>query len=37
VAREASSVVEFSAAIEPIAEELSERIGFDALEIASID
>ncbi len=37
VAREASSVVEFSAAISPIAEELSQRIDFDSLEIASID
>lgn len=37
VAREASSVVEFSAAIGPIAEELSQRIDFDSLEIASID
>jgi transcriptional regulator with GAF, ATPase, and Fis domain len=37
VAREASSVIEFSAAIGPIAEELSQRIDFDALEIASID
>jgi signal transduction histidine kinase/putative methionine-R-sulfoxide reductase with GAF domain len=37
VAREASSVVEFSAAIGPIAEELSQRLEFDSLEIASID
>ena len=37
VAREASSVVEFSAAIGPIAEELSQSIEFDMLEIASID
>jgi len=37
VAREASSVVEFSAAIGPIAEELSQRLDFDSLEIASID
>jgi signal transduction histidine kinase len=37
VAREASSVVEFSAAIGPIAEELSQRIDFGSLEIASID
>jgi PAS domain S-box-containing protein len=37
VAREASSVIEFSAAIGPIAEELSQRINFDSLEIASID
>ncbi|MBC8452948.1 MAG: GAF domain-containing protein, partial [Chloroflexi bacterium] len=37
VAREASSVVEFSAAIGPIAEELSQRIDFHSLEIASID
>jgi GAF domain-containing protein len=37
VAREASSVVEFSAAIGPIAEELSQNLDFDSLEIASID
>jgi signal transduction histidine kinase len=37
VAREASSVVEFSAAIGPIAEELSQNLDFDTLEIASID
>ncbi|MCZ6539277.1 MAG: ATP-binding protein [Chloroflexi bacterium] len=37
VAREASSVVEFSAAIGPIAEELSHRMDIDRLEIASID
>ena len=37
VAREAGSVIEFSAAIRPIAEELSQRIDFDALKIASID
>jgi len=37
VAREASSVVEFSQAIGPIAEELSQTIDFDSLEIASID
>ncbi len=37
VAREASSVVEFSSAIGPIAEELSQRLDFDSLEIASID
>ncbi len=37
VAREASSVIEFSSAIGPIAEELSQRIDFDSLEIASID
>ncbi len=37
VAREASSVVEFSQAIGPIAEELSQALDFDSLEIASID
>jgi signal transduction histidine kinase len=37
VARAASSVIEFSAAISPIAEELTQRIEFDSLEIASID
>jgi signal transduction histidine kinase len=37
VAREASSVIEFSAAIGPIAEELSQSLDFDTLEIASID
>ncbi|MDA1280152.1 MAG: ATP-binding protein [Chloroflexi bacterium] len=37
VAREASSVVEFSAAIGPIAAELSQRMDVSRLEIASID
>ena len=37
VARHASSVVEFSAAIGPIAEELSQRMDVARLEIASID
>jgi signal transduction histidine kinase/putative methionine-R-sulfoxide reductase with GAF domain len=37
VAREASSVVEFSSAIGPIAEELSQRMDIARLEIASID
>lgn len=37
VAREASSVVEFSSAIGPIAEELSQRMDVGCLEIASID
>jgi GAF domain-containing protein len=37
VAREASSVVEFSSAIGPIAKELSERMDVSRLEIASID
>ncbi|MDP6667001.1 MAG: GAF domain-containing protein, partial [Dehalococcoidia bacterium] len=37
VAREASSVIEFSAAIGPIAEELSQRMDVACLEIASVD